>query len=297
MLRIENVFKSFGDKKVLTDVSLTLPSGSIYGLVGINGSGKSTLLRIVSGVYMADSGRVLFDGKDVLKEPKEAKKDLFFLNDDPTYPSSWKAGDLISFYSCFYPSFDKKVFEDILSLLSLDASKRIGAFSKGMKRQLFVALAFATRAKTILLDEAFDGLDPLARLRLKRILIEETTSSGLSCIISSHSLRELEDIADRFGILDGGRLVDQGSLEERERNFAKFQLAFDADVNENFFAGFDVLSFRKNGKVIELVLRGQKEKLEEALRALHPLFLEPVDIRFEDLFLLEVENKEKEVGR
>ena len=157
MIKIDSVSKSFGDKLVLDGINLTLKEPTIYGLVGINGSGKSTLLRIIAGIYRPDQGRVTIDGEDVLQNPEKAKSSFFFLNDNPYYSPLWKAKDFVSFYSCFYPEFDKEELNRVLNILELDVSHRISTFSKGMKRQFFLALAFASGAKTLLFDEAFEG--------------------------------------------------------------------------------------------------------------------------------------------
>lgn len=292
MIQIESVSKSFREKTVLKDVSLTLDEGRIYGLVGINGAGKSTLMRILAGIYRPDSGQVRIDGVDVLSHPEEAKRSFFFLNDNPESPHSWKAGDFLSFYSCFYPEFDEREFERIVGILELDVRKRIHAFSKGMKRQLFLALAFASRSRILLLDEAFDGLDPLARLKLKKLLIERL-SEGITCLISSHSLRELEDIADGFGLLKGGELVDFEGFQEGRRPYAKFQMAFQDPFDRSCLSDLDVVSLKETGRVVEVVLKGERDVLRKRLEALSPLFLEEREISFEDLFLIEVEREER----
>ena len=235
MIQIESVSKSFREKTVLKDVSLTLDEGRIYGLVGINGAGKSTLMRILAGIYR----------------------------------HSWKAGDFLSFYSCFYPEFDEREFERIVGILELDVRKRIHAFSKGMKRQLFLALAFASRSRILLLDEAFDGLDPLARLKLKKLLIERL-SEGITCLISSHSLRELEDIADGFGLLKGGELVDFEGFQEGRRPYAKFQMALKDPFDRSCLSDLDVISLKETGRVVEVVLKGERDMLRKRLEALSP---------------------------
>lgn len=295
MIKIDSVSKSFGDKLVLDGINLTLKEPTIYGLVGINGSGKSTLLRIIAGIYRPDQGRVTIDGEDVLQNPEKAKSSFFFLNDNPYYSPLWKAKDFVSFYSCFYPEFDKEELNRVLNILELDVSHRISTFSKGMKRQFFLALAFASGAKTLLFDEAFDGLDPLSRLKMKKILVEKM-EKGLTCLISSHSLRELEDIVDGFGLLDGGKLIDHKMVAEGKAPFVKFQLAAKEELPEEAFSFLHPVSLKRNGKIVEIVLRGEAEEQREKLETLHPVFLEQVGIRLEDLFLIEVE-KSKEEGK
>lgn len=293
MIRIDSVSKSFGEKKVLDKIDLTLGDSTIYGLVGINGSGKSTLLRILSGIYRPDQGRVTIDGEDVLANPEKAKRSFFFLNDTPSYSPLWKAKDFVEFYSCFYPDFDRGELQRVLDILELDVRQRIHSFSKGMKRQFFLALAFASGAKVLLFDEAFDGLDPLARLKLKKLLVEKM-ESGLTCVISSHSLRELEDIVDGFGLLNGGKLIDHQQFVEGRLPFVKFQMATKQELEDENFAPLQPVSLKRNGKLVEIVLKGDREEQRKRLEQFHPLFLEETEIRFEDLFLIEVEKDKEE---
>lgn len=287
MLEAKKVSKTLGDKPVLRKIDIAIKEGSIFGIVGINGAGKSTLLRVLSGVYRPDEGEVFLDGEDLFRHP-EIKEGLFLLNDDPHFGSRWRVSDLLSFYSAVYPKFSLTVFEDILSRLKLSAAGRLSSFSKGMKRQLYIAVAFATGCRTLLLDEAFDGLDPLARLTLKQILVDKTMNKGLSCLISSHSLRELEDIADSFGILDDGRLIDYGAMTDFEGKLSKFQLAFRDEVDDHLFDGLPVLSLRRNGKVCEIVLQGDAEVCYRRLEALSPLLIEQLPVSFEEFFIAEV---------
>ncbi len=204
MIKIENLTKNLGENKVLEGLDLIINDGDIFGLVGINGAGKSTLLRTISGVYEAESGSITYDGKDVFENP-EVKKDIFFLSDNPYYPNNSSINNIIDFYKSFY-DIDVERFNKIINKFKLDTKKTINNFSKGMKRQLFIALAIAIGPKYLFLDEAFDGLDPLARLIFKRELSELIEEKKITVIISSHSLRELEDICDKYGLLDKGKI-------------------------------------------------------------------------------------------
>ena len=192
MIEVKGLKKGYDKKAVLVDMNLRVQSGAVFGLVGINGAGKSTLLRTLAGVLKADAGEVLFDGEKVY-ENVAVKREIFFLPDDPYYDTNVTAEGLADLYRAFY-EFDEAVFDGFVTEFSLEKNKPIRNFSKGMKRQVFVALALACRPKYLLLDEAFDGLDPLARLIFKRGLIELVEEKGSTVVISSHSLRELEDI-------------------------------------------------------------------------------------------------------
>ena len=201
MLEINNLTKRFDKFVVFDNISLKIADGSIFGLVGINGAGKSTLLRCIAGVYHPEQGEIFFNSQPVY-ENIAVKKDFFFLPDEP-YASVYMTGiKLESIYSSYYHEFDHALYDEILKMFQIDKSKKINTFSKGMKRRLYLALAFACKPKLLMLDEAFDGLDPLARLELKKILIKKVEEENLTVIISSHSLRELEDICDSYALLD-----------------------------------------------------------------------------------------------
>ncbi len=287
MIEIMHVTKGYEKgKQVLKDVTVKIEDGSVFGLVGINGAGKSTLLRILSGVMRADSGNVWVDGEDVY-ENEGIKSRMFFLPDDPYYAQNVTAEGLADLYRATHV-FDNEIFHEYLTKFALDGKKPIRNFSKGMKRQVFVSLALAMKPKYLLLDEAFDGLDPLARLVLKKALVELVETQGTSVIISSHSLRELEDLCDSYGILDHGEITCSGGLGEDVQTVHKFQAAFDTSVSPAML-GFDCMSFSQVGKVARIVARGDKEEILQKIHALQPIFVEEIEVDFEEFFIGEVE--------
>ena len=285
MIEIKGLGKSYGPKKVLEKVNLTVPDASVFGLVGINGAGKTTLLRMMADVLRPDEGTVEYDGENIAGNAKK-RKELFFLPDDPYYAAGTTVEKLVELYKSFY-SFDDELFSRYEKLFSLERRTPIRNFSKGMKRQAFAALALATRPKYLLLDEAFDGLDPLARLELKRGII---SLEGTTAVISSHSLRELEDICSGFALLDGGAVADAGDLSETLERVHKFQAAFDEPVPRERFP-FECLSFESEGRVVRFVVRGEREEIVSALKALSPIFVEEIKVDFEELFLCEVRSR------
>ncbi len=289
MIKIENLTKNLGENKVLDGLDLIINDGDIFGLVGINGAGKSTLLRTISGVYEAESGSITYDGKNVFENP-EVKKDIFFLSDNPYYPNNSSINNIIDFYKSFY-DIDVERFNKIINKFKLDTKKTINNFSKGMKRQLFIALAIAIGPKYLFLDEAFDGLDPLARLIFKRELSELIEEKKITVIISSHSLRELEDICDKYGLLDKGKIESTGNIIDSKEKYHKYQLAFSEDIDEEAFKDFNVVSFNKVGRIVRIVLEGDVEEIEAKLNSLNPILIDKIDIDFEELFLIEVEGK------
>ena len=285
MITIKGLGKSYGPKKVLSGVSLTVPDASVFGLVGINGAGKTTLLRMMADVLRPDEGTVEYDGENIAGNAKK-RKELFFLPDEPYYTAGTTVEKLVELYKSFY-SFDDELFARYEALFSLERRTPIRNFSKGMKRQAFAALALACRPKYLLLDEAFDGLDPLARLELKRGII---SLEGTTAVISSHSLRELEDICSGFALLDGGAVADAGDLSETLAQVHKFQAAFEEPVPRERFP-FECLSFESEGRVVRFVVRGEREEIVSALKALSPIFVEEIKVDFEELFLCEVRSR------
>lgn len=285
MITIKGLRKSYGTKEVLSGVSLTVPDASVFGLVGINGAGKTTLLRMMADVLRPDEGTVEYDGENIAGNAKK-RKELFFLPDDPYYAAGTTVEKLVELYKSFY-SFDDELFSRYEKLFSLERRTPVRNFSKGMKRQAFAALALACRPKYLLLDEAFDGLDPLARLELKRGII---SLEGTTAVISSHSLRELEDICSGFALLDGGAVADAGDLSETLERVHKFQAAFEEPVPRERFP-FDCLSFESEGRVVRFVVRGEREEIVSALKALSPIFVEEIKVDFEELFLCEVKSR------
>ncbi|MBQ8432321.1 MAG: ABC transporter ATP-binding protein [Clostridia bacterium] len=286
MIEVKNLSHSLGEKEVLRDVSLTLESGSVMGLVGINGAGKSTLLRLIAGVYAPDKGCVLCDG--VSTQNAAARREIFFLPDDPYYTVYTTAQSLWRMYRVFYPHMDRAVWRQCLQEFGLDERKPIRNFSKGMKRQLYVALALSARPKYLLLDEAFDGLDPLARLRFKKAINRAVEEDGTSVLISSHSLRELEDFCDSYALIDHMTVSDSGSLSEHLGQFCKFQLAFAEPVERVFFAALPVVSLETGGRFVRVILKGDKTEMTRALERLSPVIMEEMPMDFEELFISEV---------
>lgn len=285
MIEIQGLKKSYGSKLVLDGVHLTVPDGAKFGLVGINGAGKSTLLRLIADVLRPDEGSILLDGESVTGNAKK-REELFFLPDDPYYASGTTIAKLIDLYRAFYP-FDRALFDKYASIFGLQLLTPIRNFSKGMKRQAFAALALACRPRYLLLDEAFDGLDPLARLELKRGLIEQ---EDCTVLISSHSLRELEDICSGFALLDGGTIADAGDIHDALGKVHKFQFALEREVRREDIP-FECLSFEAEGRVAKIIVRGEAEYIMRMLEALHPLFVEEIAVDFEELFLCEVQKR------
>lgn len=288
MIKTDGLKKSFGKHVVFDGADIVVEDGSICGLIGINGAGKSTLLRMLSGVIRHDEGTVNIDGMPVYDNPA-VKKDIFFLPDDPYYDSNITVKKLQNMYSVFY-DFDKEKFAEYIKKFELPSDKPIRNFSKGMRRQAFVAVAFSCKTKYLFLDEAFDGLDPLCRLEFKREIID-CKERGCTVIIASHSLRELEDICDSFILVDSATVKQCGALVDALENIFKLQFAFGDNEFTRKKLPFEVLRFTKVGKVITVVAHGDKTEAIEKISALDPLFVEEIPMDFEDMFIEEVQNR------
>lgn len=288
MIEIKNLCKSFEKYQVLTDLSIKIDEGKIFGLVGINGAGKSTLLRLISGIYNKDSGSILIDGEEVF-ENEFCKKKIFFLPDEPFYSSHVTPYNLCDLYQAFY-EFDKDEYLGYLNDYKLPIKKPMSKFSKGMKRQVFISLALTIKPKYLLLDEAFDGLDPLARLKFKKAILKLVEENKTTVIISSHSLRELEDISDCYGLLDKGMITSTGNIDNRIESYHKYQMAFEKEIKKEDFE-IEFIKYEQIGRIVKVVVKEELNEFSELVKKYNPLIIDEISIDFEDLFILEVENR------
>lgn len=286
-LKVEGIVKKFKDTKVLNSIDLTIEKGNVFGLVGVNGAGKSTLLRSIAGIYKLDEGHIYFEDKDTFNDPS-IRKDIFLVGDDLYFPFASTINALKDFYSSFY-DFNEEYYHKYLEVFHLDANKPISNFSKGMKRQTALVFALAIRPKLLLLDEAFDGLDPFVRYTFKKILTELLEDNESTVIISSHNLKELENICDSYGILENGKIDNYGDLMSNKANINKYQIAFNDEKTKEDFAFFDLLHYSQLGKVITLVIKGNQDEVVKKLEAMHPLILDVLSVTFEELFIYEIE--------
>ncbi len=287
MIEVKMLSHSFGTKLVLSNIKLKVPDGTILGIVGINGAGKSTLLRLLSGVYETN-GQVLYDGKSPMDY--NTRQDIFFLPDEPYYSSSSTPDKLFEFYSAFYNNVDKEAFYGYISQYKINPKQNMRNFSKGMRRQVFIALALAIKPKYILLDEAFDGLDPLSRKIFKDAIISLVEEMNITVLISSHSLRELEDFCDRFILIDENEIKSQGDIAEHIGRLCKFELAFVNPITENDFAGLPIVSLDIKGRFATVVLEGDKSDMQSRLELLSPAVLDEMPLDFEEVFIHDVES-------
>jgi len=254
MLEIKNISKSYTDKKVLDNLSCVIKDNSIYGLVGANGSGKSTLLRIINGIYKQDEGEILIDSENAYDNEK-LKQDIVFIPDDLFFFNGYTILDMAKFYQSLYNKFDMEYLKKLAEILKLDINKKISNFSKGMKRQCALILAISTHAKYMFFDETFDGVDPVVRTVIKKILAKHMDEYKTTIVLTSHNLRELEDIADNLGLLYQGGILFEGDIDTLKTNMFKVQISFKEDFDKDKFKDLEILSFKKQGSVATIILK------------------------------------------
>jgi ABC-2 type transport system ATP-binding protein len=287
MIEIKNLSHTLGNKTVLKDISLTFSENKIFGLVGVNGAGKSTLLRCMASVYNPDNGSIEYDGLNVNNE--NVRKDIFFLPDDPYHSLQLTCKSMFNMYKVFYPDADVDTYKRLIREFNLDEKKTLNTFSKGMRRQAYIVCALAIAPKYLLLDEAFDGLDPYTRKKVKAELISLVENKGGTVIISSHSLRELENLCDSFILLDNNTVPAYGDISEKVNEMCKFQLAFTSQIDESAFDNLPVVAIERNGKFIRIVLKGDRDTMYNSLLELSPAVIEEMKMDFEEAVISEIE--------
>ncbi|HAE16044.1 MAG TPA: ABC transporter ATP-binding protein [Erysipelotrichaceae bacterium] len=289
MLKIEHLNKNFKTKEVLKDLNLEVHDGSIFGLVGINGAGKSTLLRLIAGVYEPEGGSITLNGTDTWKDP-EIRRDIAFVSDEQYYPIGCTIKSLKLLYESMY-NFDEAAWHKYMEMFDLEPGMSITNLSKGMKRRVSLLYALSIHPKLILLDEAYDGLEPLARLHFKQALTDLIEDENISVVISSHNLKELEDICDSFGILEDGHIISYGDLLESRELINKYQVVFKTEHTKEDFKDFDILHFEQEGRVCKLVIRGNEEEVTAKLDEMEPVLMDVLQTNFEELFIYELESR------
>lgn len=288
MIKITNLNKTFGDKKVLDNLNCNIKTGSIYGLIGANGAGKSTLLRIIMGIFNKDSGNVEIDEKE-LSDNEELKQKLVFVPDDLYFFRNYTLRDMIQFYSKLYKNFDEKYALQLAEKLKLPQNQRVNTFSKGMKRQTALICALSTNAEYMFFDETFDGVDPVVRNFLKKVIAEQMEKKETTIIMTSHNLRELEDFCDNLGLLYKGGILFESEIDSLKTNMFKIQISLPKDFSKKDFQNFNVLSFKKSGSVATIILKGDREGYQKILEEMNPIILDFLPLTLEEIFIYEME--------
>ena len=281
MLEMQQVTKTFGTYKALDALTMRVPRGTVYGLVGPNGAGKSTAIRHLTGVYRPDSGTVTMDGAPVYENPA-AKVRIGSIPDEIFYFPSATLEDMRRYYRGIYPQFDNGLFEKLYEVFQLPKKTPIRRFSKGMQKQAAFHLTVCTRPEVLILDEPVDGLDPVMRRQVWSLLLSEVAQRETTVLISSHNLRELEDICDHVGIMDHGKMLLERSLADMQGNTVKLQLVGDALEN------LEILHESQSGRLRTLVVRGTAEEITAKVQPLNPAYFDVLPLSLEEIFIYEL---------
>ena len=281
MLELKNVTKFFGDFKALDNLSMTVPRGAVYGLVGPNGAGKSTAIRCLLGVYRPEQGEITLNGEEIYENP-EVKTTIGSIPDDIFYFPSATLEDMRKFYRGIYPKFDDALFERLYEVFNLPKKSPIRRFSKGMQKQAAFHLSICTRPDLLVLDEPVDGLDPVMRRQVWSLLLSDVAQHGTTVLISSHNLRELEDICDHVGIMDHGKMLLERSLADMQGATHKLQIV--GTIPE----GLDILHESASGRLKTLIVRGDAKTIEATVAAANPDYFDILPLSLEEIFIYEL---------
>ncbi len=294
---IKDVTKTFGRVRSLDNVNATIKQGSIFGLIGSNGAGKSTLLRVMAGIYAPDTGFVTYDGEPIW-ENTTRKQDIVYLSDDQFFFSHGTITDMANYYRAMYINWSDDKYDRLRAVFNLEVDRKISTFSKGMQKQASVLLALSCCPKYLLCDETFDGLDPVMRQFVKRLLAEEVADGTMTPVIASHNMRELEDICDHIGLLHKGGILFDREIDAMKTSIHKVQLVLpgeERDIHAFRVPGTEknlhVVNYKKTGSIYNLILRGEREEVEAAVVALNPVFHELLPLTLEEIFICEMEEK------
>ena len=281
MIELKHVTKTFGSFKALDDLTLTVPKGAVYGLVGPNGAGKSTAIRHLTGVYRPDSGTIAIDGKPVYENPA-VKETIGYIPDEIFYFSSATLEEMRKFYAGMYADFDNALFDRLKEIFQLPEKTPIRRYSKGMQKQAAFHLSLSTRPEVLILDEPVDGLDPVMRRQVMSLILSDVAEYGTTVLISSHNLRELEDVCDHVGIMDHGKMLLEKSLADMQGNTHKLQLVGDTP------AGLDILHESNSGRLKTLIVRGQAWEISTKAAAARPAYFDVLPLSLDEIFIYEL---------
>jgi ABC-2 type transport system ATP-binding protein len=285
MIKVENVVKTFDGFRALDGLDIHVPRGAIYGLVGPNGAGKTTVIRHIAGIYRQDSGRVLVDGSPVYENPA-VKSRIFYIPDEIYYFLQASIKDMMKFYRGIFPRFDQQRFEKLREVFELDENRPMRRLSRGMQKQAAFWLAISCRPDVLILDEPVDGLDPVMRRQVWSLVMADVAEHGTTVLVSSHNLRELEDVCDHVGIMNKGKLLLERSLSALQDNLVKVQLAMPDGAA--LPADLEILHKSSSGRLQTIIVRGNAEEVTNRLAAAAPLFMDVLPLSLEEIFIYEL---------
>lgn len=287
MIQMREINKTFEKHPVVNDVNLTIEKGSIYGLIGSNGAGKTTIIKLLAGIYEQDSGEVLLDGTSIF-ENEQLKAKFFYISDQPYFFPQYTVKQMAQFYKSIYPSWNESRFIKLAEVFEFSMNKKLHTFSKGVQRQAAFWLALSTMPEILILDEPMDGLDPVARKKVKNLLIQDVADREMTILISSHNLREIEDICDHIGILHNGTLLLEKDLDDLKSDIHKVQVAYKGDPPANLEDNLKMLHCEKRGSVMLCIIRGKEDEIEEKIRKSQPVIFDLLPLTLEEIFIYEM---------
>ena len=273
-----------------------IPKGTSFGLLGSNGAGKSTILRLLSGIYSAESGSVTIDGENVFDNVK-VKERVFFINDETIQFGGFTLKDLKNYYMGFYPNFSDELFEELRETVKLPLDKKTERFSKGMKRQAIVITGLACQTDYLLLDEAFDGLDPTMRIIVKRMLVDAMLDRQLTTVISSHNLKEINEVCDSVALLHQGKMLFNRDLDSVKGSIHKVQAAFNEEYTREDFEKYGILHYSRSQSIHYIIMEGTEEEIREKLSEKKPIVLDLIPLTLEEIFIYEMEGMGYDAGQ
>ncbi len=285
MIEVKKLVKTFGDFRALDGLDINVPSGAVYGLVGPNGAGKSTVIRHITGILKQDSGEVKVDGEDVY-ENTEVKEKIAYIPDDVFYYTQASVNDMMKFYRDMYPKFDMERFSSLGKVFGIKTSSPVRKLSRGMQKQVAFWLALSMRPETVVLDEPVDGLDPVMRRQVWNVLLSDVAENGTTVLISSHNLRELEDVCDHVGIMNKGRMMIERNLADLQESLVKVQLAL--PEGKSVPEGLDILHMSELGHLKTIIVRGSTDDVTGKLAAASPMFIDVLPLTLEEIFVYEL---------
>ena len=288
MIKFENVTKKYDDFTALENFDLEIPTGCAYGLLGTNGAGKSTLLRILSGVYRADAGKITIDGEEVY-DNAAVKQRLLLISDETSQFNGMTLLQMKKFYKTFYANFSDETFERLNVTVNLPLNKKLGGFSKGMKRQAAVICGISARTDYLFLDEAFDGLDPSMRSEVKKMIIDAMCDNDMTVVTSSHNLHEIEEYCDTVGLLHNGKMLFNKDLGELKGNIHKLQCSFEKAPAREDFPELEILLIEESGGLTNIIAKGSADDTLQKIKEKSPKFCDLIPLSLEEIFIYEME--------
>ncbi len=288
MIRAQHVTKYFDDVHAVDDISADIREQSVFGLVGTNGAGKSTFLRLLAGILCPDEGSITVDDQEIYENP-QCKQEVFFIPDEAYFFSNATPRDMKIFFRGIYPHFDEKRFNYLMKNFELNQERKLATFSKGMKKQVSIICGVCAGTKYLLCDETFDGLDPVMRQAVKSIFAGDIESRGLTPIIASHNLRELEDICDHVGLLHRGGILFSRDLEDMKLNIHKIQCILPQPLQPEDLSGLTILQQEQRGSLYTFTVRGEEADVMAHICRLEPVFAEALPLSLEEIFISETE--------